>query len=106
MGQLVGRGAEVSTLSGLLDEAADGHPRALVVHGEAGVGKTRMVREVLAARGDACVLWGTCVHFGASTLDIGARGVRDGEYKEVVGTNDNVLDVGVGWAAPAPTCGR
>lgn len=68
MGQLVGRGAEVSTLCGLLDEAADGHPRALVVHGEAGVGKTRLVREVLAEREAACVLWGTCVHFGASTL--------------------------------------
>ena len=67
MGQLVGRGAEVSRLRRLLAEAAAGEPRAVVVHGEAGVGKTRLVREVLAEQ-DARVLWGTCVHFGASTL--------------------------------------
>ncbi len=67
MGHLVGRGAEVSRLRRLLAEAAAGESRALVVHGEAGVGKTRLVREVLADR-DARVLRGTCVHFGASTL--------------------------------------
>jgi DNA-binding CsgD family transcriptional regulator len=67
MGHLVGRGAEVSRLRRLLAEAAAGESRALVVHGEAGVGKTRLVREVLADQ-DARVLWGTCVHFGASTL--------------------------------------
>lgn len=67
MGQLVGRGAEVSRLRRLLAEAAAGESRAVVVHGEAGVGKTRLVREVLAEQ-DARVLWGTCVHFGASTL--------------------------------------
>jgi DNA-binding CsgD family transcriptional regulator/tetratricopeptide (TPR) repeat protein len=67
MGQLVGRGAEVSRLRRLLSEAAAGESRAVVVHGEAGVGKTRLVREVVAGQ-DARVLWGTCVHFGASTL--------------------------------------
>jgi DNA-binding CsgD family transcriptional regulator/tetratricopeptide (TPR) repeat protein len=67
MGQLVGRGVEVSRLRRLLADAAAGQPRALVVHGEAGVGKTRLVRELLAEQ-DARVLWGTCVHFGASTL--------------------------------------
>lgn len=66
-GHLVGRGDEVRRLRRLLDEAASGIPRAMVIHGEAGVGKTRLVREVLA-QVDWLELWGTCVHFGASTL--------------------------------------
>ena len=43
----------------------------MVVHGEAGIGKTRLVREavdVAAVELDAAVAWGTCVQFGASTL--------------------------------------
>ena len=67
MGHLVGREAEVTRLRRLLAEAAAGEPRALVVHGEAGVGKTRLVREVVTEQ-EVRVLWGACVHFGASTL--------------------------------------
>lgn len=47
--------------------AAEGRPCAVFVHGEAGVGKTRLVRvaaDEAAARGVA-VLWGRCVRFGA-----------------------------------------
>lgn len=39
----------------------------MFVHGEAGVGKTRLVRDVCdeAASGGVAVLWGRCVRFGA-----------------------------------------
>lgn len=41
----------------------------MVVHGEAGVGKTRLVREVCGALGaEIQVLWGTCVHFGEASV--------------------------------------
>jgi DNA-binding CsgD family transcriptional regulator/tetratricopeptide (TPR) repeat protein len=37
------------------------------VHGEAGVGKTRLVREVCGDP-ELLVLWGACVHFGGGTV--------------------------------------
>ena len=43
---------------------------AVLVHGEAGVGKTRLVRQVtehFRTLGHE-VLWGTCVHFGAASV--------------------------------------
>jgi predicted ATPase len=54
-----------------LEATAEGTPCAVIVHGEAGVGKTRLVRAVLdsaSAELDAGVHWGTCVQFGASTV--------------------------------------
>lgn len=68
--RLAGRGDEQRLLGQALAEAASGRPRAVVVHGEAGVGKTRLVREVCKADGvgELEVLWGTCVHFGAASL--------------------------------------
>ncbi|HEU4948661.1 MAG TPA: AAA family ATPase [Kribbella sp.] len=65
--RLVGRGAEEQLLAELLQSAADGKPCAVVVHGEAGVGKTRLVRELCGERGIQ-VLWGTCVHFGNASV--------------------------------------
>lgn len=54
-------------LGAAIRAAAEGRPCAVFVHGEAGVGKTRLVRvaaDEAAARGVA-VLWGRCVRFGA-----------------------------------------
>jgi DNA-binding CsgD family transcriptional regulator/tetratricopeptide (TPR) repeat protein len=65
--RLVGRGAEQDLLGRVLAGGAAGHPEALVVHGEAGVGKTRLVREVRADP-DLLVLWGSCVHFGGASV--------------------------------------
>ena len=69
--RLVGRTNEQRLLRLALQSAAAGEPCAVVVHGEAGIGKTRLVREavdVAAVELDAAVAWGTCVQFGASTL--------------------------------------
>jgi predicted ATPase len=42
---LVGRGGELSRLRALLTAAAAGEPGAMFISGEAGVGKTALIRE-------------------------------------------------------------
>ncbi|MFI7412472.1 AAA family ATPase [Streptomyces sp. NPDC049627] len=66
----VGRTAELETLNDALAQAAAGNPQALVIGGEAGVGKTRLVEEfaTAAAREDAVVVLGGCVEIGADGL--------------------------------------
>ncbi|MFE6129957.1 ATP-binding protein, partial [Streptomyces sp. NPDC056437] len=74
----VGRAGELSVLTDALARAAGGgasgspagEPQALLVGGEAGVGKTRLVEEVLAeaCRRDAVVAVGGCVEIGADGL--------------------------------------
>ena len=52
---LVGRPAEREVLGGLLARAADGYSGALVLRGEAGVGKTALLDDtVAAAAAEAC----------------------------------------------------
>ena len=50
-----------------VESAVDGVPSAVFVHGEAGSGKTYLVRAICdqAIEGGCAVLWGRCVHFGA-----------------------------------------
>jgi DNA-binding CsgD family transcriptional regulator/tetratricopeptide (TPR) repeat protein len=66
----VGRAAELSMLDEVLAGAAAGDPQALLIGGEAGVGKTRLVEEFAgAARGrGAVVALGGCVEIGADGL--------------------------------------
>ena len=45
---LIGRAPELATLHGVLTRALDAGGRVALVHGEAGVGKTRLIREFLA----------------------------------------------------------
>lgn len=57
---LVGRDDEVAQLTRLLDQLATGRPGILLVEGEAGIGKTRLLEELdrLAVRRGARVHWG------------------------------------------------
>ncbi|MFF6804258.1 AAA family ATPase [Streptomyces sp. NPDC012616] len=66
----VGRSDELDILHGALSRAAAGEPQALLVGGEAGVGKTRLVEEFAATAGpgDAVVAVGGCVEIGADGL--------------------------------------
>ncbi|MGN9762883.1 helix-turn-helix transcriptional regulator [Streptomyces sp. SD31] len=66
----VGRTTELETLNGALALAAGGNPQALMIGGEAGVGKTRLVEEFTAAadRAGAVVALGGCVEIGADGL--------------------------------------
>ena len=68
----IGRREEMAALTALLDQVRAGQPAVALVGGEAGVGKTRLVRE-LAARGAAAgfrVLTGQCIELGAEGLPL------------------------------------
>jgi DNA-binding CsgD family transcriptional regulator/tetratricopeptide (TPR) repeat protein len=67
---LVGRDAEVARLTAALERAAAGRPAILVVAGEAGVGKTRLVAELLGEAGErgAVALSGGCLDVGEGVL--------------------------------------
>jgi DNA-binding CsgD family transcriptional regulator/tetratricopeptide (TPR) repeat protein len=67
---LVGRVEELQTLEAAGRRAADGEPAVVLVGGEAGVGKTRLVTELIArsATGGTRVLVGGCVPVGDGAL--------------------------------------
>ncbi|TMB49725.1 MAG: zinc-ribbon domain-containing protein [Chloroflexi bacterium] len=67
--RVVGRDRELSIVETLLDEVVEGRmPRLAMVYGDAGVGKSRLVAEVVARagteRGDLQVLRGRCPAIG------------------------------------------
>jgi len=66
----VGRVDELGVLRDALDRAAGGEPQALLLGGEAGVGKTRLVEEFASVACDrgAVVVLGGCVEIGADGL--------------------------------------
>ncbi len=67
---LVGRDGEVAVLVREIDASAAGSPRFVVVRGEAGIGKSRLVQEATdAARGQGTlVLVGECLDIGSGGL--------------------------------------
>src|SRR5829696_1962378 len=67
---LVGRDAEVAQLRAALERAAAGQPAIVVVAGEAGVGKTRRVAELLRTADGlgAVALTGGCLDVGEGVL--------------------------------------
>jgi DNA-binding CsgD family transcriptional regulator/tetratricopeptide (TPR) repeat protein len=62
----IGRGDELARLTGVLERARDGEPRAVLVAGDAGVGKTRTLTEAAAhaTAAGTTVLTGHCVDLG------------------------------------------
>jgi DNA-binding CsgD family transcriptional regulator len=63
---LVGRDRELAVMREAVRRAADGHGSILVLEGEAGLGKTRLVREVATiARSMGCA----CLHAAADELE-------------------------------------
>jgi DNA-binding SARP family transcriptional activator/predicted ATPase len=62
---LVGRSGELERLRAAYADVLDGQCRVVTVVGEAGIGKTRLLRElVLSLREEARVLVGRCVSYG------------------------------------------
>ncbi|MGV9693883.1 helix-turn-helix transcriptional regulator [Streptomyces sp. NPDC003444] len=66
----VGRAGELGVLAEALSRATAGEPQALLVGGEAGVGKTRLIEEFTGTARDrgAVVALGGCVELGADGL--------------------------------------
>jgi adenylate cyclase len=76
---LVGRASELSTLRQALDEATLGRGRMVHLVGEAGIGKSRLVRELRGGSApDVIQVVGRCVSFEANRpLALLARLIRD-----------------------------
>src|ERR671925_556408 len=89
---VVGRAEELQTLLRCLDDAMDGRGRAVVVSGEAGIGKSRLVRELAEeARARGCrVLWGRAVE---ASVPIAFRPITEALRSGLApGEADSVLD--------------
>src|SRR5580704_6512905 len=70
---LVGRAAEMATLQAAVESVRQGEPAAVLIGGEAGMGKTRLIGEFTATARDAGVrvLTGACLELGADGLPFG-----------------------------------
>ena len=80
---LVGRDAEVAALVTAADAARAGDPRCVVIVGEAGIGKTRLVSEVLDALDGARVVTGHAADMATGEIPFGvlADTLRDLLYQ-------------------------
>jgi ATP/maltotriose-dependent transcriptional regulator MalT len=68
----VGRGAELNALTAALESALAGDPAVVLVGGEAGIGKTRLVEEAAsrARERGTRVLSGSCIELGGEGLPL------------------------------------
>jgi DNA-binding NarL/FixJ family response regulator/tetratricopeptide (TPR) repeat protein len=93
----VGRRSELDRAAAILGDAVGGRSALILVAGEAGVGKTRFVEEVVrkGREGGAVVLAGACVELGGSGLPFAAlsealrtlaAGHTPNEMNELLGT--------------------
>ncbi|WP_435809795.1 helix-turn-helix transcriptional regulator [Streptomyces mirabilis] len=82
----IGRDDELARLTGVLDRARAGTPRAVVLSGDAGVGKTRVLTEAAAhaTRTGMTVLTGHCVDLG----DVGLPYLPFTEILGVLGADE------------------
>lgn len=67
-GGMVGRAAELAELQQIFGETWNGQGRVVLLGGEAGTGKTRLVSEFLAGLGDTPVVAGGCVELGQAAV--------------------------------------
>src|SRR3954466_3933314 len=88
----VGRAPELATLEAALAGAAEGEPRLVLVGGESGVGKSRLLAELRdrAAAGGARVLAGDCLDLGEAELPYAPivaalRGLEGSEVRTALG---------------------
>lgn len=110
---MVGRDAELAEVRRLFDGAREGLPAALLMEGEAGIGKSRLLREFateIALRADVHVGW--CLDLGASRTPYGPltgilRSIvtRMGvdRVRESVGVGAEALGMLLPELAPTPT---
>ena len=73
---LVGRGTERAGLLAALDRARSGRAAAVLLSGDAGVGKSRLVAELAETAGDAHVVVGRCLDIGDASEAGGSAGME------------------------------
>jgi len=96
---LVGRAAEITALEAALDAVRQGGPVALLIGGEAGVGKTRLINEFAAGAraAGARVLSGGCLELGAEGLPFGPFTAMLRDLVQEVGADEIVGMLPGGW---------
>src|SRR3954451_12954632 len=106
---MVGRAADLRDLMGVLDTAVRGSPRLVLVRGEAGVGKTTLVRAAADGARDLGyeVLWGSGLRLAADNAPYVSLAVafqrRLAEPDGAASLRDAVAHVpGAGWLMPEP----
>lgn len=75
---LVGRESELQTLLGVVDAAREGHGGVIEIAGEPGLGKSRLVEELIARSDDFGILRSRCEEYEASTPYFAFRAVVRG----------------------------
>ena len=67
---IVGRDGELARVEAALEEAATGRPVLILVRGEAGIGKSRLIREAIqrARAGGSAILHGACLDLDGDGL--------------------------------------
>ncbi|HKT03486.1 MAG TPA: AAA family ATPase [Rugosimonospora sp.] len=110
----VGRNDEIARLAGLLEQAARGVPATLLVRGEAGVGKSRLLSEFahLVKNAGATVLQGSCIALGSGEVPYAPliealrglhRSVGDDRVRDLAGTGfPELARLLVDFADPLP----
>ena len=96
------RRQELASLAGQLERAKAEDPAIALIGGEAGVGKTRLTRELasLAARQGCCVLTGQCVELGGEGLPLAP--LVDALHTIARAMPPDLLAEVLGPAAPGP----
>jgi ATP/maltotriose-dependent transcriptional regulator MalT len=88
---MVGRDDELGSLLTALDEARAGRSRVVLVGGEAGIGKTRLVEELIARADGATSLIGGCVDLGDDALPFAPFASALREPMRSAGVDDLVM---------------
>ena len=93
-GAMVGRSDELDALTAAFDEARQGRPRVVLVGGEAGIGKTRLIEELIARADGATTLVGGCVDLGDDALPFAPFATALREPMRAAGVTDLVALAG------------
>jgi len=95
---MIGREDDLRDLRTLFAESAKGRARAVVVAGEAGIGKTRLLQEFTAGAADtARVLSGQCVDLGAVATPYSPITALLRTLADQVGADAVIEAAGPGW---------
>ena len=90
-GPMVGRDDELGVLLSALDDARVGQSRVVLVGGEAGIGKSRLVEELIARADGATSLVGACVDLGDDALPFAPFASALREPMRSAGVDDLVM---------------